>query len=409
MKNFLFSLAVLCSISDISFSQDLSSEEIFSRTKDAIVVIYAYDYNGQKNSQGSGVIIKDRGIVVTNFHVFAGNEKLEIKHNDSTISYSEIVGVDIDKDILILKLDENDFPSIPVGKVEDIKIGQKVYAIGSPMGLENTISDGLVSGMRNLGEEKKQNYIQITASLSPGSSGGAVLNSKGELIGISTMGYEKGQNLNFAIGIDDIYGVTLGEYNDKKKLEALNYFFKGKNLHEEGKYKEAIDYYTKYMKIFPADSKAFNFRGLAYEDHKEYKKAISDFTQAIKIDPKYEIAYANRGECYFKIGENDKSIKDFTQVIKLDPENTSAYYGRGLISAKEEDWRDAVNDFSKVIDKDPYYVQAYVNRGLAYYWLSDYEMAIIDWKKCIKMDPNLAPALNQMIDQADILWQYHIK
>ncbi len=373
------------------------------------MVIYAYDYNGEKNKQGSGVVIKDKGILVTNFHVFAGNEKLEIRHNDSIIKYTEIIGVDIEKDILILKIDENNFPSIPVGKVEDIKIEQKVYAIGSPMGLENTLSDGLVSCMRNLGDKKKQNYIQITASLSPGSSGGAVLNSKGELIGISAMGYEEGQNLNFAIGIDDIFGVTLGEYKDKIKLEALNYFFKGKNLHEEGKYTEAIDYYTKYMKSFPSDAKAFNFRGLAYEDHKEYKKAINDFNQAIKIDPNYAIAYANRGECYFKLEETDMAIKDFSQVIKIEPDNMAAYYGRGLIRSKEEDWHDAVKDFSKVISKDPYYVQAYVNRGLAYYWLSDYEMAIIDWKKSIKLDSKLAPSLNQMIDKADYLWQNNIK
>lgn len=408
MKKLTCPFILFLFLSKITFAQDLTSEEIFSRAKDAVVVIYAYDYDGVVNTQGSGVVIKDKGIIVTNFHIFAGNEKLEVKHNDSLVKFSEIIGVDIEKDILILKLDDDRFPSIPVGKVEDVKIGQKVYAIGSPMGLENTLSDGLVSGLRSLGKIKRD-YIQITASLSPGSSGGAVLNSKGELIGISTMGYSEGQNLNFAIGIDDIFGVTLGQYSDKVKLDALNYFFKGQNLQEEGKYTEAVEYYTKYIKIFPNDAKAYNYRGLAYQDKKDYDKAISDYTQSIKIDPKYVPAYANRGECYFKMENNEKALKDFTQLLKLDPGNMSVYYARGLVHSREEDWEEAISDYTKVIKDDPYYVQAYLNRGLAHYYKSDYEMAIIDWKKCIKLDGSLAPTLNPLIDRADLLWQYNIK
>ncbi|MEO8447308.1 MAG: tetratricopeptide repeat protein [bacterium] len=404
----LYCLIIQIIFITMAFSQEFTSEEIFTNAKDAVVVINAYDYDGKKSSQGSGVILKEKGIIVTNFHVFAGNEKLEVTHNGSPVKFTEISGIDVEKDILILKIEDANFPVIPIGKTDEIKVGQKVYAIGSPIGLENTLSDGLVSGLRVLGENKKE-YIQITASLSPGSSGGAVLNSKGELIGISTMGYRDGQNLNFAIGMDDILGVTLGKYSDKTKLEALNFFFKGKNLHEEGKYPEAVDYYTKYIKIFPEDSKAFNFRGLAYEDHKDFKKAVTDFTNAIKLDAKYSAAYSNRGECYYKLEEYEKAIKDFGQVLKLEPDNTSAYYARGLVYSKEEDWEKSIADYSKVIAKDQDYVQAYLNRGLSYYYIKDYEMAIIDWKRCIKLDPGLSSTLNPLIDQADLYWQYNVK
>ncbi len=74
---------------------------------------------------------------------------------------------------------------------------------------------------------KNRNYIQITASISPGSSGGAVINSFGELIGISTMTMKEGQNLNFAIPVSDILKVTLGSFSDKKSIDANNYFYKG--------------------------------------------------------------------------------------------------------------------------------------------------------------------------------------
>ncbi len=408
MKRTLLITILMLIFSGLATGQEFTSEEIFSKAKDAVVVIYAYDYNGKVNSQGSGVVIKDKGIIVTNFHVFAGNERLEVKHNDNVIPFKEIIGIDIENDILILKIEENNFPSLEVGNTDNVKIGEKVYAIGSPMGFENTISDGLVSGLRVIGKNNK-NYIQITASISPGSSGGAVLNSKCELIGISTMVYSKGQNLNFAIGMNDIMEVTLGQYTDKIKLEALNFFFKGQKLQEDGDYDGAINYYNKYLKIFPNDAKAYNYRGLVYENKKDFGNAIIDFTHAIKLDPKYAPSYSNRGECYFKTEENEKAIKDFSSVIKIEPENISAYYARGLVRSKEEEYTDAIRDYTKVININPYYVEAYLSRGLAYYYNSDYERAIIDWKKCIKLDGRYAPDLNRMIDNADLLWQHGIK
>ncbi|MBK8981774.1 MAG: tetratricopeptide repeat protein [Ignavibacteria bacterium] len=389
-------------------AQEFTPEEIFSNFKDAVVVIKAIDFDGNESSQGSGVIIKDKGILVTNFHIFAGNDKLEIKQNEIPVAFNEIIGLDIEKDILILGLETSNFPSIKTANLNDVKVGQKVFAIGSPMGLENTMSEGIVSGMRTL-EEGKQEYIQFTASLSPGSSGGAVINSNGELIGISTMYIEKGQNLNFAVSIKDIEGITLGEYSDKMKLQALNHFFRGRKLHDEGRYSDAIKYYDKYIGIFPNDAKAYNFRGLSYQDKKDFGNAIKDFSKAIKLDPKYVAALSNRGECYFKMEKWDEAQKDFSKVLKIDPDNVSMYFNRGLAFSKEEDWDEAIDDFSKVIKANPSYTEAYMNRGLAYYYASNYELAIIDWKKCIKLDPSLTNTLNRLIDNADLLWQHNIK
>ncbi|HRI84281.1 MAG TPA: tetratricopeptide repeat protein [Ignavibacteria bacterium] len=389
-------------------SQEITPEEIFSNFKDAVVVIRAIDFDGNESSQGSGVIIKDKGILVTNFHIFAGNDKLVIKQNDIPVAYNEIIGLDIEKDILIIGLETTNFPSIKPANINDIKVGQKVFAIGSPMGLENTMSEGIVSGIRTL-EDGKQEFIQFTASLSPGSSGGALLNSNGELIGISTMYLKKGQNLNFAVSIKDIEGITLGEYSDKIKLQALNHFFRGRNLHDEGRYSDAIKYYDKYISIFPNDAKAYNFRGLSFQGKKDFENAIKDLSKAIKLDPNYIAAISNRGECYFKMEKWDEAQKDFSKVLKIEPDNVSMYFNRGLAYSKEEDWDEAIDDFTKVIKANSMYTEAYMNRGLAYYYASNYELAIIDWKKCIKLDPSLTNTLNKLIDNADLLWQHNIK
>lgn len=386
------------------FSQ--SADEIFSSVNDAIVVVEAYDFDGSKSKQGSGVIIKDKGLLLTNFHIFAGNEKLKLMHNDKEIKYTEIIGFNVEKDVLVLKIEEGDFPQIKVGATTDLKVGSKVFAIGSPLGLENTLSEGLVSGFRKFDNKKDMEYVQISAALSHGSSGGAVLNSAGELIGISSMGMSNGENLNFAIKIEDAMSVDLGEYSDKVKLEAINYFFKGKNLYDDGEYKKAIEFYDKYLQRVPVDAKAFNFRGLAYLQLKDYKQAEKDFAASSKIDPEYMAPLLNKGDLDYKMEEYEKAVTDYTKIIKKNPDMTNAYYARGLAKMKLKDWSDAVDDFNKVIKLEPDYTQAYVNKGISYYYNEEYLDAISCWRKAISMDGSLSNELNVWIEQADILSIY---
>ncbi len=201
----LFSLAFFFFNSN-TFTQTLTADQIYSKTNNAIVTIYTFDTNDNPISQGSGVVLNQKGWVVTNYHVYEGASKIVVKHANKIVAYSNIVAMDAEKDILILKIVDRSFPSIPIGNSDLLKVGQKVYAIGSPLGLENTISEGIVSGLRT-NQEKTKSFIQISAAISPGSSGGAVLTSKGELIAITTSTITKGQNLNFAIPVNDILEV----------------------------------------------------------------------------------------------------------------------------------------------------------------------------------------------------------
>jgi Flp pilus assembly protein TadD len=404
IRIFLFSI-LLFTFSIHIYSQDIPADEIFAKFSDAVVVIVTYDENGKVNSQGSGIILNDKGIVVTNFHVFAGSEKIEIKHKDAVIENSGVVGVNIEKDILILKIDGSQYPDIPFANADELKVGQKVYTIGSPLGLENSMSEGIISGFRKIGKTNKS-YTQISASISPGSSGGAVLNSKGELVGMSTSTYEDGQNINFAIPVEEILKVTAGNYNPKETLEALHYFYKGYNAFKDGKYDESIESYSKYIGLSPNEAKIYNYRGLSYAQLEKYKSATEDYNKAIKLDSAYAAPYYNRGEVYFKQEEYDKAIKDFTKVIRIDPDNYNAYNARGLAYSKNEQYDKSTKDFTKVIDLEPDYVAGYINRGLSDYYAKDFEHAIQDWKKAIDMQPSLEKDLRPLINMAFELWRY---
>lgn len=402
MKNIIGTFLILLILPFRIYSQELTPEKIFEQVDRSIVVVYTYDFDGKLNKQGSGIILSDKGILVTNFHIFAGCEKIEIKKKDSLIKHEGVLGINIEKDILILKLSDNNYPTIPICNSDTLKVGQKVYTIGSPMGLENTMSEGIISGLRTLGKFKNK-FIQITASLSPGSSGGAVLNSLGELIGISSRALEEGENLNFAIPIKEVMKVNSGVVTNKKTLEAMNYFYIGYNEYGSGKYEESIDNYTKYIEISTIDPKVYNYRGLAYTELKKYKEAIADFTKAIKLDTSYVAPFSNRADVYVKLEDYENAAKDLTKVIKHDPQNVYAYYARGIVYSKDENYRDAIKDFTKVIKLDPTYVSAYINRGLACYYIQDYDGAMEDWHYAIKLDPSLGSSLRVLIDNADYM------
>jgi uncharacterized protein (TIGR02145 family) len=145
---------------------------------------------------GSGFLIREN-IIVTNYHVIEGASEVFCYTSNSTTKFKieGYLAVDKSTDLILLKVSGINQPALKTSS-NSIAPGQKIYVLGSPKGLPATISDGIISGLRNIEGNK---LIQITAPISPGSSGGPVLNSSGELIGISVGQFSGGQNLNFAI------------------------------------------------------------------------------------------------------------------------------------------------------------------------------------------------------------------
>ena len=179
----------------------LTPSEIFERYSPAVFKIHTS--NGFQGSQGSGFFISNDGIAVSNYHVFQGTfvgyEEI-ILSNGNRYKISNIYHKDINNDFIIFKVK---LPQkINYIRIADIipEVGEKIYTIGSPRGLDNTFSSGEISQIRNNGK-----ILQISAPIDHGSSGGVLLNSYGEAIGITSAGYDdSGANLNFAININII-------------------------------------------------------------------------------------------------------------------------------------------------------------------------------------------------------------
>jgi S1-C subfamily serine protease len=163
------------------------------------VSIIALDNNSQPLGYGSGFII-DNETVVTNVHVIEGSNSAYILMNGQEKKYSVTGYIAIDRanDLIIIKCPGLIGSSLNLGPDSYPEIGEKIYAIGNPKGLNGTFSEGIISGIRSISTNQA---LQITAPISPGSSGGPVLNSKGVLVGIAFASYTAGQNLNFAIPV----------------------------------------------------------------------------------------------------------------------------------------------------------------------------------------------------------------
>jgi S1-C subfamily serine protease len=161
------------------------------------VRINVQDPSGNGIAMGSGVVV-ERATVITNCHVAKAGPRLKVKHQGSVLD-ATLVLADEEHDLCRLSVVGLDAPAVEQGRLKQVKVGQKVYALGAPQGLDLTLSDGMVSSLRDVDEGS---VIQTSAPVSPGSSGGGLFNEHGQLIGIVTFQMRSGQNLNFAVPVD---------------------------------------------------------------------------------------------------------------------------------------------------------------------------------------------------------------
>src|SRR6185312_13610827 len=151
-----------------------------------------------ESALGSGVIVDDAGHVITNNHVIEGADTIMVYLADGRVTSASVVGRDPDTDLALLSIRLTNLPVMPLGRSDMLQVGDPVLAIGDPLGLGQTVTHGIVSatGRRSLGVATFENFIQTDAAINAGNSGGALINARGELIGINTAVLNNSGNLN---------------------------------------------------------------------------------------------------------------------------------------------------------------------------------------------------------------------
>lgn len=160
----------------------------------------------EQRGTGSGFIISNDGLIMTNAHVVADADEIVVRLTDKREFKGRVLGTDQQTDIAIVKIDAKDLPVLKIGQSKDLKVGEWVAAIGSPFGLDNTVTSGIVSALsRNLPSDQYVPFIQTDVAVNPGNSGGPLFNMKGEVVGINSQIFSTSggfMGLSFAIPID---------------------------------------------------------------------------------------------------------------------------------------------------------------------------------------------------------------
>ncbi|MBR3934077.1 MAG: trypsin-like peptidase domain-containing protein [Clostridia bacterium] len=193
----------------VNKKQVLAASEIADKVSPSVFYIEVYDAAGYATASGSGFFVSADGVAVTNYHVIEDTSSAIITTIDGNkFKVNSIIAYDEDMDIAIIRVDKttvyggavSGFSAAKMGDSDNIKAGQTIYALGSPVGLQNTISNGIISNIGQVIEGNK--FIQITAPISHGSSGGALVDEYGEVLGITSAGIEDAENIGFAIPIN---------------------------------------------------------------------------------------------------------------------------------------------------------------------------------------------------------------
>ena len=385
----------------ISTALAQTAPQIAEKTLAATVYLEMQDSKGLPLGFGSGFFVRDN-LIATNYHVIEGAARgtAKLVGKFTTYTIEGVTATDKTNDLTLLKVTAPGIKPLPLGNSTDVKIGETVYVAGNPKGLEGTFSNGIISSLRDKNTKER---LQMTAPISPGSSGGPVLNSKGEVIGVSFMTLVGGQNLNFAIPSRYLTELLTKSKSKPAKplaqgnrsISAKTYFMWGNTKSDLGDYKGAITDYTQAIRLNPDYADAYYNRGVAKSDLGQHFAAIADYDIAIRLNPDDADTYYNRGIAKSNLGQHFAAIADYDIAIRLNPDDARAYNNRGVAKGKLGQHFAAIADYDIAIRLNPDDARAYYNRGIAKGKLGQHFAAIADYDIAIRLNPDHADSILQ--------------
>ena len=415
----------------------LNLKALVGSIQQSVVTVVNYNVDGEVSSIGSGFFISKSGVLLTNLHVLEGAYNAEIKTRDgSQYPVATVMARSQAIDLIKVRID------IPASQVTPVVLAREapvvadnVFVVGSPMGLEQTVSEGIISAVREV--PGGGNILQLTAPISRGSSGGPVLNHKGEAVGVVTFQASKGQNLNFAISVDAIEmlseettELSIAEWTIRNSRQgpalAAALCSKGSKLTIQGEYEEALTYFQKAAETNPDDPDAWYGLGSCYVGLEQPDDAIAAYKQPIEKDPDNAVAHFILAMYYKAIEQYDLEVLTLMEVIRIDPTNLRAQlelgraYGalertgeqidtfEGILADQPDHiptlldlgttlgamgrLEEAIAMFDRANDLEPGNELIYYNMGVTYNRMNEPDEAIRAYTRAIRANPRMAPA-----------------
>lgn len=324
--SFLFSIP--------AFSQE-SLPDLVRRVKPQVVAIATYDSQGEALMTGSGFFVRP-GQVVTNLHVIRGAQRCEIKTLDGKGKVFPVAGtlaVDEEGDLALLSID---MPADRPRASELARVlpdeGEQIVVIGNPLKLEGSVTDGIVSAVREVPNVGK--IIQITAPISHGNSGSPVFNMKGQVVGVVTVKVTNGQNINLAIGAARVEQLSPGQLRSiaslptKERLGDIgdSSYRTGLDSLWLGNYDNAIGYFETAANRNPRRADAWVQVGYCKVKLGKNEEAIRAYQHALQLKPDSEEIHNKLGDAFYYAGRMSEAIASYSRAVALQPGNPDAHY-----------------------------------------------------------------------------------
>jgi hypothetical protein len=303
-------------------------EQIFQEASQSVVVIHAYDGEGNPVNLGGGVVT-GRELVTTNCHVVEEAARIDV-HYQGQLFTATPAAANQDRDLCQVRVPLLNAPRA-VLNTGRLLVGQRVYAVGSPEGLELTLSEGLISSLRDF---EGSQYIQTSAAISQGSSGGGLFDTEGRLVGITAFFIAEGQNLNFAVPASWIVelergagrAAARGATRDTPEAKWL------RRVSEARARKDWAGLLTlaqQWVRAMPRSARAWQELGDAYSAINRHRRAIPAYQQAVRYNAESFDVWHNLAATYLALNQYDRAIEASQEALRIAPADPRATYNLG--------------------------------------------------------------------------------
>ncbi len=350
--------------------------ELVKRIKPSAVAIETFDARGTSLSRGSGFFVAQDKII-TNRHVIERSTRVEVHLQDGRKFIARgVLAVDGEGDLALLQVDVPRPLAVPLPIVKTVpQEGESIVVVGNPFGLEGSVSNGIVSAVREISGYGR--IIQITAPISPGSSGSPVVNMLGQVIGVATLQAAEGQSLNFAVPSERIAQLRLGELQTFASLSAESQKNKrsaAERLYSQGlaqlsrdDFARALPYFEKAAEASPNYAEAWYQAGFCYGVLGRHAEALKATRQAAKLRPDWAETYVNIGASSFALGQFKDAVEAYKQAARLDDDNADIQYALGLSLERSSRTDEEILAYKRALAIRPDHPNALERLGVAYF------------------------------------------
>jgi tetratricopeptide (TPR) repeat protein len=390
-----------------------SSTTVAQRARPAVVLIKTTDAQGRDLEFGSGFIIDSSGLIVSSLHVLgnAADATITLTDSDRVLRHPTIVGFDKETDLVVLRAPASRLPTLEMSRRDTVAVGERVLAIGNPERYVGTVSDGIVSSIR---QDEAGALYQLTAPVSSGSSGGPVLDERGDVVGVieSSVAPDRlpnvpPQNLNFARPIAyvtplltqsrnwtfaDLSMHLLQSQRSPGQAIAPDEYQHGLDLYRQHNLDAAIKALETAIHNNPSDANAYVQVGAIFANdlHNE-DEAVHFLEEGLKLAPDDAVAHGLLAVMYRQERRYEDAVSESRKAITLSPLNAGFHLALGITLAENHDEAGALAEFGEAATLSPTSAAIYYNRALVYERVGNPSAAAGDWSQFLTLARQLPP------------------